>query len=330
MRGTGFFAILMALLLLAVPISAQVIDLDLDDDNDDTRPEIWKKAKASAVKKAEEAARKDACLRLVESAYMLTVSSTRDVLDLMIKNDKVNQDFIKELGKTKALKSKYLEDGTVRTKVCTTPKKVVAILKKLYSKEDWDRAEEDHVIAAIESNAARVKKDMVLYGEGEGALKGSVGAKRIPVRRAARAAAAKEIMVKILKLILYDYEYSKQIRDFALKYKQVPTKMALGMSTARIHSEEWQPNGSVKMQVEVDVVKVTRLVYTAQRLYAPHQYYDSSFYTVVTATKDMIFSSDQTANAGAKGPKNGVLVLESKAVDEALKVKPKKRRPLVR
>lgn len=329
MRGTGFFAVFMILLLLSVPISAQVIDLDIDGD-EDTRPEIWKKAKASDIRRAEEAARKDACLRLVESAYMLTVSSTRDVLDLMIKNDTVNQGFIKELGKTKALKSEYLEDGTVRTKVCTIPKKVAAILKKLYSKVAWDLSEEDHVIAAIESQAARVKKNMVLYGEGEGALKGSRGAKRIPVRRAAKVEAEKDIMVKILKLVLYDYQYSKQIRDFALKYEHVPAKMALGMSTARIHSEEWQPDGSVKMQVEVDVVKVTRLVYTAQRLYAPHQYYDSSFYALVTSTKDMIFNSDRTAKAGAKGPKNGTLELESEAVDEALKVKPPKRRRLVR
>ena len=330
MRGIGFSAILMALLLFSVPISAQVIDLDIDDDKNGARPEIWQKAKAADVKQAEEAARKDACMRLVESAYMLTVSSTRDILDLMMKNDKVNEDFIKELGKTKALKSKYLEDGTVRTKVCTTPKKVAEILKKLYSKVDWDLAEEDSVIAAIEPQAARVKKDMVIYGEGEGALKGSVGEKRIPVRRAAKVEAEKDIMVQILKLILADYQYSKQIRDFALKYKQVPTKMALGMTTARIHSEEWQPNGSVKMQVEVDVVKVTQLVYMAQTLYAPHLYYDGGFYSVVTATRDMIFNSDQTANAGAKGPKNGVLELEKEAVDEALKVKPAKRQPMVR
>ena len=129
MSGRNVCIALLMLACLASPASAQVIDLDAEPVKEH-RPEIWTKASAADVKKAEEAARKDACLRLVEAAYRLPVSSERDVFDMLLRNEKVNAELISELGKAKAIGGDYLEDGTVRVRVATTPIEVTGILKK--------------------------------------------------------------------------------------------------------------------------------------------------------------------------------------------------------
>jgi len=313
-----------AMVLLSVAWAwAQVIDLDAEP-TEKKKPEIWEKASAAGAKRAEEAARSDACLRLVEAVYRLPVSSDRDVLDMMIKNKQVDADLIKGLSKAPAVNADYLEDGTVRITVATTPAEVVKVLKGAYAKVDWDLAEEDHVIAAV---ATRTKADTQILAVGEGALGGSVGEKRLTVRRAALAKAIKQIGVQVAKLVLREHDYDWQhverrwLRDFALAFEQVPTKIALGLSTVRIHSEKWLDDGSVELRGELDVIRVSELAARAQSLYDRRgKFAGWGFSALLTSTKDMIFHAEVTASPKDPVPKNSPLALEIEAFDAALKV----------
>ena len=315
------------LLLVAVTVVlctgwawAQVIDLDAKPDK--ARPEIWQKASAADVKRAEEAGRKDACVRLVEAVYRLPVSGERDVLDMMLKNKQVDKDLVTGLSKCVAVGADYLEDGTVRVTVATTPAQVVKVLKAAYAKVDWDLAEEDSVIAAV---AQRTKPSTQILAVGEGALAGSVGEKRIPVRRAALAKAAHKIGVRISHLVLREDDWRfterKWLRDFAVAFKQVPAKIALALSTIRVHSEKWADDGSVELRAEMDAIVAAQLVYRAYSLYdRRRKFTDWGFGNLITSMRDMIFSADVKASPKDRPPKNTPLAMELDAADSALKV----------
>jgi hypothetical protein len=315
-----FLATGLLMLFWAAPSRAQVIDLDQKPTKE--KPEIWTKASDAGTKRAEEAARKDACLQLVETVYRLPVSGSRDVLDMMIRNPQVNNDLTSELTKAKSVGAEYLDDGTVRVTVATTPVEVTAILKKAYEKVDWAQAEEDGVIAAV---GQVTKPETQLLGVGEAGLEGSPGEKRTAVRRAALVKAEREIVLQILAMALGDGEGRKHVRDFALYFPQVPRKIALGMSTARIESEKFAADGSVELRAEVNVVNVTELVYRAEILYDVQQKWSNNWFgAMLTSTREMIFGADAKAAAGEAGPKNDTpLALELQAVNEALKVTPK-------
>ncbi len=318
-----FVAVVTMVFLSVGWASAQVIDLDAEP-TEKKKPEIWEKASPAGTKRAEEAARKDACLRLVEAVYRLPVSGNRDVLDMMIKNRQVDADLIKGLLKAPAVNAEYLEDGSVRMTVATTPAEVVKVLKSAYARVDWDLAEEDHVIAAV---ASRTKAGTQILAVGEGALAGSVGETRLPVRRAALSKAVRAIGVQIAKLVLREHDYDghqderRWMQDFAIAFKQVPTKIALGLSTVRIHSEEWNEDGSIKMRAELDVIVVSQLVHRAQGLYDRRgRFARWGFSTLLSSTKDMIFHAEVTASSEDRVPKNTPLALEIETFDAALKV----------
>ena len=146
--------VVLLLVLAAAQVDAQIVVKPPKKG----RPEVWKTASDADTKAAEAAAAKNARLRLVEAVYRLPVSTSRDVMDMMIKNDPVNKDLIAGLAGAKVVRVKYLEDGTVQVKVQTTPATVMAILKKAYEKVDWDLAEEDATIAAIARRTKAKKK----------------------------------------------------------------------------------------------------------------------------------------------------------------------------
>ena len=285
------------------------------------RPAIWKNATDEATQKAEEAARADAARRLVEAVYLLPVSGDRDVMDMMLKNAQVNKDLIAALGAVKPIgAAEYLEDGTVRVQVRTTPREVVAILKKAYAKIDWDLAEEDAVINAV---ASRTKATQKVPATGIGALAGSPGEKRLPVRRAALLKAKRAMALKILKMVIREddnWRDRRYLHEFAKAFPQVPKKMAAGLTTAYIKSETWADDHSVTMRVELNVVKVAEVVRRAQLLYDKRRKWGEwGIPHLVTWTKDMIFKEDPTAAPGDPTCAGGVLVLEQRAVDDAMK-----------
>jgi len=315
-----FFASAAVVVLCAGWAAAQVIDLDAPKEK--AKPEIWQKASAADVKRAEEAARKDGCLRLVEAVYRLPVSGERDILDMMLRNKQVDKDLIDGLSKCVPVGADYLEDGTVRVTVVTTPAQVVTVLKAAYAKVDWDLAEEDSVIAAV---GTQTKADTQILAVGEAALTGSVGEKRIPVRRAAMAKAGHEIGVEVAKLVLREDDWReterKWLRDFALAFKQVPAKIALGLGTMRVHSEKWADDGSVELRAEVDAIVVAQLINRAYSLYdRRRKFSDWGFGTLLNATRDMIFHAEVKASPKDRPPSSAPLAMELEAVDSALKV----------
>jgi len=287
------------------------------------RPEIWKTASEAGTSEAEAAATTDATTRLVAAVYMLPVSSARDVYDMMLKNDQVNRDLVKALKGAKVVRVKYLEDGTARVTVQTTPREVMAILKKAYEKVDWDLAEEDATIAAV---ARRTKATTKITATGEGALPGSPAAKRIPIRRAALLKGERALALDVMKLVIRDDETwrnRKLLREYALAFQQVPKKIALGLSTTRIANETWNDDGSVKMRVELDVIHVSQLVYRSQVVYDKRRRWaEWGIGYLPTWTKDMIFKKDAAAGPRDPVPADGVLSIELRAVDEAIKITP--------
>ena len=315
-----FLAAALLALLWAAPSSSQVIDLDVKPAKE--KPEVWAKASEAGTARAVEAARKDACVRLVEAAYRLPVSTNRDVLDMMIRSLPANKDLTSELGKAKTVSTEYLDDGTARVTVATTPAEVAGILKKAYEKVDWDQAEEDGVIAAV---AQMTKAETQLLGVGEAALEGSPAEKRIPVRRAALVKAERDIAAKILAMVIDDGVERKHVRDFVLFFMPVSRKVALGMTAARIESEKFAPDGSIELRAEVNATDVVSLVYRAESLYdLKNQWSNSSFGALLTSTREMVFAADAKAAAAEASPRTDTpLVLELQAVNEALKVTPK-------
>ncbi|HUU44003.1 MAG TPA: hypothetical protein VMX57_09495 [Planctomycetota bacterium] len=314
--------LMLSVALAAVLVAARVDGQILVKPPRQGRPEIWKNASDADTEKAEAEATRAARLRLVEAVYLLPVSSTRDVYDMMIKNAPVNKDLVAGLGDAKAVRTTYLDDGRVEVKVQTTPAEVVAILKKAYEKVDWDLAEEDSTVAAV---ATQTKATEKIYATGVGALPGSVGEKRIPVRRAALVKADRELALEVLKLVIREQEVGRDhvlLREFALAFSQVPKKIALGLSTARVVDETWNDDGSVTLRVELDVVKVTELVRRAQALYdVRRKWAEWGVPYLVTWTKDMIFKKE-VASTGETAPPDGVLAIELKAVDDAIKITP--------
>jgi len=313
------------LVLLLVALSAATQAQVIIRPEKEGRPEIWRNASDADTQKAEEAALKDAAERLVEAVYILPVSGDRDVMDMMMKNAQVDKDLIVSLSKAPQTGvGEYLEDGTVRVKVVTTPAEVVKILKQAYAKVDWDLAEEDAVINAVATQTKRTKK---IIATGAGALPGSPGERRIPVRRAALLKAKREMAVKVLKMVIRDDDWHERnrryLREFAQAFKQVPRKMALGLATTRIPAETWADDGSVEMRVELDVVKVSELVRRAQLLYDKRRHWGRwGIPSLVTWTKDMIFKEDPKAARGEPVPKSGILALEFQAVEEAMRITP--------
>ena len=234
--------------LCVVPLAAQVVDLDKPVEQA-AKPEIWIRAAEADAKAAEEAARKDACVRLVEAVYRLPVASNRDVFDMVMKNLAVTRDLIAGLSLAKVVHADYLEDGTVRVKVTTTPAAAMEILKKAYAKVDWEFQEDEGTIAAV---ARLTKADTVVYAEGEAALAGSLGEKRIPVRRAALVRAEEEIAGKILVMVLGNvYEKGERVRDFLVGLPEAKRKLALGLAETRICAEEWADDGSLSLRAEL-------------------------------------------------------------------------------
>jgi len=304
----------------AACVRSQVIDLDQEPTKQ--KPGVWVNASEAGTKRAEEAARKDACVRLVETVYRLPVLTSRDVLDMMIRNPQVNKDLTGELAKAKSVGAEYLDDGTVRVTVAATPAEVTEILKKAYEKVEWDQAEEEDVIRAV---SQMTKADTRLLGVGEAGLEGSPAERRIPVRRAALLKAERDIAVQILAMVLGEGEERKHVRDFVVYFPQVPRKIALGMSTTRIDSEKFAADGSVELRAEVDVTKVVELVYRAELLYDQQQKWSGNWFgALLTSTREMIFGADAKAAAGETGPKRDApLLFELQVVNDALKVTPK-------
>ena len=287
------------------------------------KPEIWLNAPGAAATKAEEAARKDACLRLAEAVYRLPVTGNRDVLDLLLKSDSVSKDLLAALADSKPAGTEYLEDGSVRVTVTTTSDAVVAILKKAYEKVPWDVAEEDSTIAAV---ANLTKKDAPISGVGLAALAGSLGEKRLPVRRLALARAEQEIAQKVCAIVIGGGAPPVRVRDFALAFKEVPKKMALGLTAVRIRSEEWADDGSVELTAEALTLQAVQPVVLAQSLYdRAGKYYSGALGEMLRTTKGMILQGSGKAKLKEKeSPPGGApLALEMKAVEEALKVVPK-------
>jgi len=322
MSGRNVCIALLMLACLTGASAAQVIDLDTEPTKE-FRPEIWTKASAADVKKAENAARADACLRLVEAVYRLPVSSERDVYDMMLRNETVNAELIRELGKAKAFGGDYLEDGTVRVRVATTPIEVSRILKKAYEKVDWADAEEDAVIAAV---GYRMKRDTQVLAEGEGALPKSPGARHIPVRRAALTKASQRIVLEILRMIIghQDDEHAVTVRDFALAVDTIPRKIALGLSDVRIRDETWANDGSVEMRAELNAIAVTDLVRRGQALHDKRGKWSTwAFGHLINYTRDMILHAEVKATTKDRAPKDAPLAIELEAVDQAIKISPK-------
>lgn len=310
------FVLAVAMLLLAAGASvAQVIDLDAPEKEDEL--EIWRKASAAAVKTAEEAAGTDARLRLVEAVYRLPVNGQRDVYDLMLKNPQVDADLIKGLGKAVPVGARHLEDGTVRVSVVTTPAEVVQILRKAYEKVDWDKAEDDAVIAAV---ARLTKADTQILAEGEGALAGSLGEKKIPIRRAGLFKGEKAIALQVVRMVIGEHGDIGRVRDFALDFKEVPKKLALGLATSTIHSEEWKEDGTVEMRVELNVINVVELIRRAQPLYDQRRKWANWWFgSLIAAARDRIYHAQVKAGPADVVPENTPLAGELEAIDEALK-----------
>lgn len=303
--------------------SAQVVDLDKPKEPAAEKPETWTKATEADVKKAEEAARKDACVALVEVVYRLPVAANRDVYDMLLKNPQVDKDLVKALSEVKPLQGVYLEDGTVRLTVVTTPAAVMDILKKAYAKVDWDKAEEDSTLAAV---ASRTKKDQLLSAVGESALAGSIGEKRLPVRRAALAKALEDIASKALAWVLRDdYRTQDHVDDFCLAIREAPKKLALGLSAAKIYTEEWAADGSLELRAEVNAKVISDLLINAQNLYDGRgKYREWAWTSLRTAAEDMILQGAGKAKAGESAPEATPLGPEMKAVDAAMKATQKK------
>lgn len=309
---------LVAAALLAASLAAQTTDLDAPKETPNAKPDIWVKAAAADAKAAEDAARKDACVRLVAAAYQLEVANNRDVYDMMLKNSQVDKALIAALADAAPNDAQYLEDGTVRVTVTATPAQVVAILKKAYAKVDWDKAEED---AVIDAAGSRAKKDALLTATGEGALPGSLGEKRIPVRRAALVKAEQEIAVQVLSMVLRD-DYHKQdhVHDFCLGIREGQKKLALGLSLARVYTEEWAEDGSVDLKAEVNAKPVIHLLYLARDLYdRRNTYRDWGWSGMINAAEDMILQGSAKAKPADVPPPAAPLAVELKAVDEAMK-----------
>ncbi len=282
------------------------------------KPAIRLTAGDAAVKQAEESARKDACLRLVETAYRLPVGNNRDVYDMMMKNAVVDKDLIKGLADAVPTKTIYLEDGTVRVTVSTTPAKVSAILKKAYEKVDWDKAEEDSTISAVAQGA---KKDEPIFGTGESALAKTDGEKRLAVRRAAKLKAETEIANKVLDMVLGGGGAGHDlVRDYCLGVPESQKKLALGLSLVTIRSEDWDTDGSVELTAEVAAKPVISEIYLARALYdRKNKYADWGWYQLTTSTKEMIVQGTAKATAKEAAVVDLPLALETKAVDAAIK-----------
>ena len=282
------------------------------------KPAIWLNAPEADAKKAEEAARKDACLRLVETAYRLPVASNRDVYDMMMKNAAVDKALVKGLADSMATKTVYLEDGTVRVTVSTTPGAVSAILKKAYEKVDWDKAEEDSTISAVAQGA---KRDEPIFGTGESALAASDGEKHLAVRRSALLAAETEIATKVLDMVLGGGGTGRDhLRDFCMGVPEAQKKLALGLTFARIHAEEWSAEGGVELSAEVAAKPVIGLLHLARSLYdRQNKYADWGWGALIPSTQNMLVQGSGKAGAKDAAADDAPLMIELKAVDAAIR-----------
>ena len=288
----------------------------------EVKPEIWEKRTDAEIKKVEEAARKDACLRLVEDVYRLPVERYRNVYDMMLKVDQVNQELIKELAKAPVVARKHLEDGRMQVTVVATPAQVVSILKKAYGKVDWALAEEDSTINAI---ARSTKADEQLLAKGEAALRKSPGEKHLLSRRAALLKAETDLAKQLLKMRIHDDQHLddtvvKMVRDLPRMGDQIIN----GLSATVIHAEEFADDRSVEMTAEVKVGPVAVFIDNARRVYDTAGKYDRWVWNLARITEDMIFNAKASARPTEKTPKDEPLALEKRAFAEALKTMPKK------
>ncbi len=320
MKWTLRIALLVTAALCIGPVAAQVIDLDKPKEEAPAKPDVWAKAPEADAKAAEESARKDACVRLVEAAYRLPVAGNRDVLDMLLRNLQVDKDLAAGLAGAKPVNAEYREDGSVRVTVTTTPAEVMEILKNAYAKVDWDLQEEDATIAAV---ATLTKKDAVISAVGESALAGSDGEKRIPVRRAAMQKAKVEIAGTFLGMILGSvYGKDERVRDFCLLFPDAKRKLALELARTRVYSEEWKEGGCVDLRAEAVAKPFAERLVKAQNLYDREgKCAQWGWWGLQKGCEDLLVQGKAQAKPGDAVPANTPLAGEFRAVEEAMKAK---------
>lgn len=180
---------------------------------------IWKDADARDLLAAKKVARHDAFRKLVSRIYGLKIDATTTILDLELEDEKIDASVEKELKGMKEVGWRYYEDGRCEVAVKVTIRQVVEVLTKVYKK--YRTADKK----TIENTTTRIKtfnKDVKLIEVGNGALKGSLGLKRIRARRVAEL----DLYTKLAGIVFgLNINSKTSVRDMALASDMIKSSL---------------------------------------------------------------------------------------------------------
>ena len=161
------------------------------------KPKIWKNAAGQSLLAAEEVAKVDAYRKLLARIYGVKIDATTNVLDLVMENQKIGAALEGMLRGVKEVGWRFYDDGRCEVAVRVTIRQVVEVITRTHKKY---KTADKKTIERTSTQIETLNRDTKLIEVGNGALKGSLGLKRIRARRAAEMDVYRRLAQRVIGL----------------------------------------------------------------------------------------------------------------------------------
>lgn len=225
----------------------------------DTRPLIWRQARARDALAAEEVARQDALRKLIGRMYGLRITADVEVVDLIAPHQEARQAVsgrihgFKEVGRT------YYPDGSMQLKMQITLRDVVETVRTVYrSVRVGARLVSDEKLRRI-SVETRNRTITVI---GSGALPGSRGLDIIRAQRAAEVRALEKIAARLFGIKV---DANTRVKSFVMASDRVKSVVAASLKGVKFSDIE-VGDKIVKVTGRLDIrTTIERIARTCRR-----------------------------------------------------------------